>query len=97
MTAGRRRLEGRWREPQLLGPPVLVTRAQRRAGVPGLGARTGGNFGEVAVWSGALCGVELGTPWTNLALTVLPAPECWKVSLRQIFIVSVERITWPKK
>lgn len=39
------------------------------AGVPGLRAKTGGNFGEVVVWGGALCGVELGTPWTNLALT----------------------------
>lgn len=97
MTAGRRRPEGRCREPQLLGPPVLVTRAPRRAVVPGLGAKTGGNFGEVAVlgWRS----VRRGT-WHSvdkLGVHRSPPPQCWKVSLRKIFIVSVERITWPKK
>lgn len=88
---------GRWREPWLLGPPGFGHAPQERIWCAGTRSwePVGGNFGEVAVRGGALCGVELGTPWTRLMLTSFLL-KYFKVSLRQI-LLGVGWITWPKK
>jgi hypothetical protein len=90
---------GRWREPWLLGPPPPAGHApQERSWGAGTRDKPVATLEKWLCWGGggcALCGVELGTPWIDLMLTLFLL-KYFKVRLTQI-LVGAGRITWPKK